>query len=771
MDRKKRIILVILELILVIGVTIGVTLAFLSYTKEGTKENTITAGAVTFHYNEDSGQGISLIDALPISDGAGQTQNNYFDFTITSNNGTEVNIPYMITARKVGNDETRIDPKYVKVYLTKVTTENDTDSETEVLFDNYNNLGMVTKNNHDEEVLWIDSVAANTLNYTQKYRLRIWLDSSLDFSPLKDNSGNYIEENGEYVYPNNNKQFSIKVNVYADNQTTYTATPANISSLSVNGTSVTPVDDTYEIKVDSSTAAVNIDTDDPYATIKIEKTDSTYENVIALGNNIQRLSTVKTLNLTDPVNYFKITITASNKVDTTVQKLKITREIYPVLSPSGITGPASLSEDALQATAYDNDNTTYLAYDSSRRNPNNYMVDYYANVDSAVWGSEILVTQSSVSLEYCGLNVAFKDASGTKLSSTEIGCSGKHDPILVPMNSTKLLIQIQHNARLYEIKTSALSFSNNAQVNDYIDISYSGEQKMFIAKTSGNYKLEVWGAQGGDINSTYRGGYGGYSTGIIHLNSNEMLYINVGGKGVKSSANILSVAQGGYNGGGDGFNQNQYSNRYAASGGGATHIATKTGVLSSLSSEGDRSKIIIVAGGGGGSWCYLDATSYCNKTPGDAGGFTGVTGVGKAASTPNEYFAEGGGQEPSTQTDNSTNNNLVLGSFGQGANSNKDTNPRGSGGGGGGYYGGNINVYAAGGGSGYIANNSLNNKAMYCINCTESNTPSTYTVNTSPSGTSNDRDLTNCPNGYSSNPVAKCAKSGDGYARITYLGN
>lgn len=43
--------------------------------------------------------------------------------------------------------------------------------------------------------------------------------------------------------------------------------------------------------------------------------------------------------------------------------------------------------------------------------------------------------------------------------------------------------------------------------------------------------METWGAQGGSYNSTYHGGYGGYSVGYVKLNEGDKLYINVGGSG------------------------------------------------------------------------------------------------------------------------------------------------------------------------------------------------------------------------------------------------
>lgn len=59
---------------------------------------------------------------------------------------------------------------------------------------------------------------------------------------------------------------------------------------------------------------------------------------------------------------------------------------------------------------------------------------------------------------------------------------------------------------------------------------------------------------------------------------------------------------------------------------------------------------------------------------------------------------------------------------------------------------------------------------MYCYDCEESldlTKPEIFTVSTT--RISNYRDTINCPNGYSENPVSKCAKKGDGFARITLI--
>ena len=231
---------------------------------------------------------------------------------------------------------------------------------------------------------------------------------------------------------------------------------------------------------------------------------------------------------------------------------------------------------------------------------------------------------------------------------------------------------------------------------------YTGGEQTFIAPMSGTYKLETWGAQGGES-----GGYGGYSSGYISLTSDEKLYVNVGGLGGNN------LGGGGYNGGGRGYS----AGATCGGGGGATHIATEQGLLSTFSSKVD--DLLIVSGGGGGT---------CSSKKGGNGG--GLKGTGTSPGTQNSGY-----------------------SFGQGAGVSSGQHMRG--GGGGGFYGGGHGDNNCGfGGSGYIGNELLTEKSMYCYNCTESSEESTKTVSTT------------C---ISETPTENCSKKGNGYARITLI--
>ena len=122
-----------------------------------------------------------------------------------------------------------------------------------------------------------------------------------------------------------------------------------------------------------------------------------------------------------------------------------------------------------------------------------------------------------------------------------------------------------------------------ASALDEQDFDYTGNVQEFIVPVSGEYKLEVWGAQGGkgesySTNYVYpsTGGMGGYSTGIVYLTKGTVLYVQVGSQGGSPTPlplNTPSAAPGGYNGGGA---ATQYGN---GGGGGGSDIRIGTNNL------------------------------------------------------------------------------------------------------------------------------------------------------------------------------------------------
>lgn len=262
---------------------------------------------------------------------------------------------------------------------------------------------------------------------------------------------------------------------------------------------------------------------------------------------------------------------------------------------------------------------------------------------------------------------------------------------------------------LWQYNWNGTTGTNNGQTT-----YNSGSEQKWICDQTGIYKLEVWGAHGGDylINGAVStsgngyGGAGGYAYGHKRITVGTTLYIYVGGQGTSCKNAISSQVNfpGGYNGGGNGGHAGTTSVYQGPSGGGATHIATATGLLSALSSN--QPAVLIVAGGGGGG-------TASGTTGGNGGGEEGAPGhiiqeTDAEASTWATSLLGGNQSGPTSRSDG--------GGFGRGGNgysgsfsgSQGNRNIRGSGGGGGGWYGGmgwqrQIAAGASGaGGSGYI---------------------------------------------------------------------
>lgn len=161
-------------------------------------------------------------------------------------------------------------------------------------------------------------------------------------------------------------------------------------------------------------------------------------------------------------------------------------------------------------------------------------------------------------------------------------------------------------------------------------------------QTTGNYKLEVWGAQGSND-----GGNGGYSSGTVYLTSGTKLYVYVGG-------------QNGYNGGG--------GSGTLFSGGGSSDIG--------INSDSLYARVIVAGGGGTGS-------------DNGSGGYGGGTLGGDA-----EYTNGGSDKFGGTGYDNKGNGLFGLGGW--------EIKRQGSGGGG--WYGGGADEYgcSGAGGSGWV---------------------------------------------------------------------
>lgn len=187
-------------------------------------------------------------------------------------------------------------------------------------------------------------------------------------------------------------------------------------------------------------------------------------------------------------------------------------------------------------------------------------------------------------------------------------------------------------------------------VGESQQFDYTGGVQSFTAPYRGIYKLEVWGAKGGDTgdgDGSAGAAGGGYAKGYITLTKGQKVYIVVGGQGGYAYSGNNGPTGGGYNGGGKGWQKfSDSGHRQAAGGGGgATHIATTNrGVLSNYASY--TGEVLIVAGGAAGArLARYDTNSFAVLGAGGSGGTGGGYGFGYGCNgaTGDDWANSGGG--------------------------------------------------------------------------------------------------------------------------------
>lgn len=200
MNKKSTgLLLSILGVISLVLITAGVTYAFFSYTKEGTTENTITTGTITFYYDElaQTGNGIKIEDALPMKDAEGKVlsgTNEVFNFKVTSTVSGDTTIPYEVTARK--KSDSTLSENSVKLYLEATGSEtgvNKTVTEAGVVnvYSALPNTTVTVPDGTVEKTIYTGVVPAKSASYAENFTLRMWIDgetassTATDYSPYE----------------------------------------------------------------------------------------------------------------------------------------------------------------------------------------------------------------------------------------------------------------------------------------------------------------------------------------------------------------------------------------------------------------------------------------------------------------------------------------------------------------------------------------------------------------------------------------------------------
>lgn len=271
-----------------------------------------------------------------------------------------------------------------------------------------------------------------------------------------------------------------------------------------------------------------------------------------------------------------------------------------------------------------------------------------------------------------------------------------------------------------------------------INFAYTGGCVPYDIPSDGFYRLETWGAQGGNAGPN-AGGRGGYSVGTVYLTAGTRVYVCVGGQGLQATRTQTSAFPGGFNGGGGAYRTDNGNGHETASGGGGTDIRISVNSLFARA---------IVAGGGGGA-----AGTDWGMVSGGAGG--GVSGIVSTGGSP-AYF--GGVGTAVSAGSNNSDGCVGSGVFG-GTTNNCSLLFSNASGGGGGWFGGGSGR-GGGGGSGFVFTSSSNTSSAVI--------GGTFLL-------SEERQLfdTDMISGVSSMPAPgggnQTGQSGNGFARITKL--
>ena len=186
MDNKKKILMMIfLSLFSIAMISLGTYAIWTSANDLLTGSNTIQSGQVKMSYSESNEIGMN--NALPIKDSEGKALNNYFDFQVLSyiktraNDSTQRKLNYNIVLEPISIDNPLSDSE-IKVYLTKVEGSTETVVVQPTTISNLNQYVLKSQ----EEIF-----SNNKKEVTTSYRLRAWIDASVDTNKFNEKKYSY----------------------------------------------------------------------------------------------------------------------------------------------------------------------------------------------------------------------------------------------------------------------------------------------------------------------------------------------------------------------------------------------------------------------------------------------------------------------------------------------------------------------------------------------------------------------------------------------------
>ena len=209
-NNSKQAVLSIVGIAILVIAVVGVSFAFFTYSKEGTTNNVITTGQISFAYNEVNN--ITLTNQFPKTPTEGK-QNDTFEFNVTGTlPSTSGAVNYTVTAI-AGNteaDKVRMKDSDINLYVTATNGGTVTGG-----YDGAN--GAVAGNSTSGFQIASGSIPADGTEHTHDYTLTMWVNESVTISDT-DTSADYCasEECADDREVYSNLYYSLKVNVAAN---------------------------------------------------------------------------------------------------------------------------------------------------------------------------------------------------------------------------------------------------------------------------------------------------------------------------------------------------------------------------------------------------------------------------------------------------------------------------------------------------------------------------------------------------------------------------
>ncbi len=160
MEKKKKLFMIGMSVLLILILVIGGTYAWFTLQLNGTKVNVLKAGTLSLILNDENSVGINSDKEVPMLDEVGETKDPYH-FTLENNGELPSDYTIYLDDVELEESETRMNDSFVKYQLTKDGTK------TTALL---NTTGI-----HPNRILDTGTIDGNT---KITYDLRLWIDEN-----------------------------------------------------------------------------------------------------------------------------------------------------------------------------------------------------------------------------------------------------------------------------------------------------------------------------------------------------------------------------------------------------------------------------------------------------------------------------------------------------------------------------------------------------------------------------------------------------------------